>query len=105
MARETVATCECLICKTPGAEIRRNIKGKLYLMCSHSCGLVQATGAGAQTHLEAALATATPAPAPAPILAPEPADVPDLEGLDNPTGQPVVTKRRGLLGALSDPIF
>lgn len=110
MARETVARCACLICSTEGAEIRRNVKGKLYLHCAHSCGLVQATGQGAQAHLERALAAAVAAAA-AEAEKPEPAqdvaaDVGDLDGLDNPAGQPTEKpKKRGLFAALSEPII
>lgn len=80
MARETKGHCECFICKGR-AEVRENSKTKLYLFCPGSCGLVQATGAGAQAHLRAAMRplepAADPAPEPTPPAPePEPAPVP-----------------------------
>lgn len=75
MSRETVGRCVCFSCAEHDAEIRRNKKGKLYLFCADSCGLVQATGRGAQARLERALASAGAADESTPkIVAPEPSN-------------------------------
>lgn len=93
--RETKGHGTCPICKG-SAEIRENVKQKLYAYCAGSCGLIQATGPGAQAHFAAMLAAgqvAAPEKTPAP-----PAD--DIEGLDNPAGQPVAVKKPGLLASI-----
>lgn len=56
MARDTVGSVLCFSCGEHTADLRRNKKGKLYIFCPESCGLVQATGKGAQARLERALA-------------------------------------------------
>lgn len=91
MARETLGQGCCLICGAP-AEIRRNVKQKLYAYCAASCGLIQATGPGAQSRFQAML------DAGAPLVELAPPD--DIEGLDNPAGQPTKTQKPGFLSAI-----
>lgn len=91
MSDKTIAQGKCLICGAP-AEVRRNVKGKLYVFCEHSCGLVQATGNGAQARF-AAMIPAGEGAAAEKVPASD-----DLPGLDNPTGQPVA--RQGLFSKI-----
>lgn len=91
--RETLGKGKCVICGSD-AEIRKNVKGKLYAYCAPSCGLIQATGQGAQARFQAML------DAGAPVVEQAPPD--DLTGLDNPAGQPdaVPAPKPGLFASI-----
>lgn len=95
MSENTIAQGKCLICGGT-AEIRRNVKKKLYFYCESSCGLVQATGNGAQVRIAAMIPAGEGAAAPVPA-----ATLDDHPGLDNPTGQPAAPKK-GLFQSILD---
>lgn len=104
MANNTIGECACPFCQEP-ADVRKNVKGKVYLYCDN-CGMIQPNLAGGQDWILAnarlfgpdgqrppmppvavpeqePVAVPVAVPAPVAVPEPEPEPVAARDGLDD----------------------